>query len=203
MAITFDDNGKPAYMFKEGNTSDTGVWYAIGAKVDTTAAYEWTGATEFLNTVNFDSTVNLLSGFNNFLNPAARDAAITSPVRGTICFVRQDAGGNSINQIQYYSGSAWTANDGDISAVTAGTGLTGGGTAGALTLSVDTTLVATTSNTMTMTNKTMSGSSNTFTNIGNSSLTNSSITINGSSVSLGGSVTITGESFHPFMLMGA
>lgn len=34
-------------------------------------------------------------------------------------------------------------------------------------------------------------------------LTTSSITINGSSVSLGGSVTITGESFHPFMLMGA
>ena len=35
------------------------------------------------------------------------------------------------------------------------------------------------------------------------SLTTSSITINGSAVSLGGSVTITGESFHPFMLMGA
>ncbi len=34
-------------------------------------------------------------------------------------------------------------------------------------------------------------------------LTTSSITINGSSVSLGGSVTITGESFHPFLTMGA
>jgi nanoRNase/pAp phosphatase (c-di-AMP/oligoRNAs hydrolase) len=54
----------------------------------------------------------------------------------------------------------------------------------------------------TLTNKTISGSSNTLSNIGNSSLTNSSITINGSSVSLGGSVTITGESFHPFLLMG-
>jgi hypothetical protein len=39
--------------------------------------------------------------------------------------------------------------------------------------------------------------------IPNSGLTNSSITINGSSVSLGGTVTITGESFHPFLLMGA
>lgn len=37
----------------------------------------------------------------------------------------------------------------------------------------------------------------------NTKLQNSSITINGSSVSLGGSVSITGESFHPFMLMGA
>lgn len=37
----------------------------------------------------------------------------------------------------------------------------------------------------------------------NAKLQNSDITINGSSVSLGGSVSITGESFHPFMLMGA
>lgn len=55
----------------------------------------------------------------------------------------------------------------------------------------------------TLTNKTISGSSNTITNIGNSSLTNSSITINGASVSLGGTVTISGESFSPFMMMGA
>lgn len=52
------------------------------------------------------------------------------------------------------------------------------------------------------TNKTISGSSNTISNIGNSALTNSAITINGSSVSLGGSVTIVGETFNPFLLMG-
>jgi len=39
--------------------------------------------------------------------------------------------------------------------------------------------------------------------IPNNGLTNSSITINGATVSLGGNVTITGESFHPFLLMGA
>jgi hypothetical protein len=59
------------------------------------------------------------------------------------------------------------------------------------------------SSTDTLTNKTISGSSNTLSNIGNSSLTNSSITVNGTSVSLGGSVSVTGESFHPFMLMGS
>lgn len=236
MPASFNDSGKPAYMYD--SIGDT--WYAFGAKIDTASAYEWTNTQTFLNTVNFDATVNILDGFNNFLNPAARDAAITSPVHGTICFVRQDAGGSPLNQIQYYSGSAWTANDGDISGVTAGTGLSGGGTAGTITLSVDTAVVATTNNTLTMTNKTLtspvissisntgtltlptstdtlvgrattdtltnksiSGSSNTLTNIGNGSLTNSSITINGSSVSLGGTVTISGESFSPFMLMGA
>ena len=151
MPASFDNSGKPAYMYDE--VGDT--WYAFGAKIDTASAYEWTNTQTFLNTTTFDSTVNILDGFNNFLNPAARDAAITSPVHGTICFVRQDAGGNPLNQIQYYSGSAWTANDGDISGVTAGTGLSGGGTAGTITLSVDTAVVATTNNTLTMSGKTL------------------------------------------------
>ena len=247
MPASFNDSGKPAYMYD--SVGDT--WYAFGAKIDTASAYEWTNTQTFLNTVNFDATVNILDGFNNFLNPAARDAAITSPVHGTICFVRQDAGGSPLNQIQYYSGSAWTANDGDISGVTAGTGLSGGGTAGTITLSVDTAVVATTNNTLTMTNKTLTtpvvtgltlndssiifeGSSaddhettltvtdptadRTITipnitgtlittgdtgTVTNTMLVNSGITINGSSVSLGGTVTISGESFSPFMLMGA
>lgn len=156
MAITFDNSGKPTYMFQAGATSTDGVWYAVGAKIDTAAGYEWAGAQTFLNTVTTDATVILRDGFNNFLNPAARDAALTSPVQGTLAFVRQDAGGSPLNQIQFYNGSAWTANDGDISGVTAGAGLTGGGTAGTISLAVDTTVVATTSNTLTMTGKTLS-----------------------------------------------
>jgi len=156
MAITFDYSGKPTYMFQAGATSTDGVWYSVGAKVDTAAGYEWGGAQLFLNTVTTDATVILRDGFNNFLNPAARDAALTAPVAGTLAFVRQDSGGSPINQIQYYSGSAWVANDGDISGITAGTGLTGGGTAGTISIAVDTTVVATTSNTLTMTGKTLS-----------------------------------------------
>jgi hypothetical protein len=141
MAITFNNNGKPGYMFEAGATSTDGVWYLISGKTDTASAYEWGGTQTFLNTVTTDATVVMRDGFNNFLNPAARDAAITSPLQGTLAFVRQDAGGNTINQIQYYSGSVWTGLDGDIAGVTAGTGLSGGGTSGTVTLSLDTTSV--------------------------------------------------------------
>lgn len=155
MAITFNYDGKPAFMFQAGATSTDGIWYALGAKIDTASGYEWGGVHTFLNDVIFDDTVVARDGWNNFLNPAARDAALTSPVQGTICFVRQDAGGNPLNQIQFYNGSAWVANDGDINGITAGTGLTGGGTAGTISLAVDTTVVATTNNTLTMTGKTL------------------------------------------------
>jgi hypothetical protein len=46
-------------------------------------------------------------GINNYLNPTARDASITSPTAGSICVIRQNSGGTTVNEIQYYDGSNW------------------------------------------------------------------------------------------------
>jgi hypothetical protein len=134
MPTTFNDAGKPTYMYD----SVGDVWYAVGAKIDTSAGYQFTGANSFTNTVSFDDAVTATNGWNNFLNPAARDAALATPVRGTICFVRQDAGGAALNQIQSYDGSAWVGS-GDIFGVTAGTGFLAGEHQEHVTVSVDTT----------------------------------------------------------------
>jgi hypothetical protein len=53
------------------------------------------------------------------------------------------------------SGLEWIVAPGDIQGVTASTGLTGGGTSGTVSLAVDTTVVATTDNTLTMSGKTL------------------------------------------------
>ena len=69
-------------------------------------------------------------------------------------------------QTLVYNGTNWvnTAETGDVSAVSAGTGITvTNGTGPIPSIAVDTTLVATTSNTMTLTNKTINLSSNTLT----------------------------------------
>jgi hypothetical protein len=92
---------RPAYIYKDGT------WYPISSPVNTAANYDWTGDHDFSASVSFEEVLQAKAGVNNFQNPAARDAAITSPSNGIVVFVRQDAFGNTLNQIQYYSGSAW------------------------------------------------------------------------------------------------
>lgn len=93
-----------------------------------------------------------------------------------------------------YANGSWGAivAGGGVTSVGLGTGLLSSTTnpiTSTGTIDIDTTVVATTNNTITLTNKSMSGSTNTFTNLPNSALTNSSITIGSDSVSLGGSLT--------------
>ena len=105
MPTTFDEDGKPGYIY---NVADD-KWYAISGKTDTSGTFEWAGLQSYLSAVTMLESLVAKKGINNYLNPTARDASITSPTAGTICLIRQDGSGNVINQLQVYSGSSWVA----------------------------------------------------------------------------------------------
>ena len=103
MPTSFNYDGKPGYIY---NAADD-VWYELSGKTDTSGTFEWAGLQSYLSAVTMLESLVAKKGINNYLNPAARNSAIPSPTSGTLAFVRQDASGNTINQLQYYSGSAW------------------------------------------------------------------------------------------------
>jgi hypothetical protein len=72
----------------------------------------------------------LMQGINVFANATARNAAITSPQEGQFAFTKDN------NSLWYYDGAAWVASGatGDIEGVTAGVGISGGGTSGTVTV---------------------------------------------------------------------
>ena len=104
MPTTFDSDGKAAYVYNVAN--DT--WYQVSGKTDISGTFEWTGLHTHLSNFTTAEASVAKKGTNNFLNPAARDAAIPSPTAGTICLIRQNSGGSTINEIQVYIGGSWT-----------------------------------------------------------------------------------------------
>lgn len=103
MPTVFDSDGKATYVY---NAADD-TWYQISGKTDISGTFEWTGLhTHLSNFTTLEASI-AKKGTNNFLNPAARDAAITSPTAGTICLIRQNSGGSTINEIQVYIGGSW------------------------------------------------------------------------------------------------
>jgi hypothetical protein len=103
MPTLFNYDGKPGYIY---NAADD-TWYELSGKTDTTGTFEWAGPHTHLSTVTVLDHLVAKKGINNYLNPSARDASITSPVAGSICLIRQDVSGNTINQLQFYNGSSW------------------------------------------------------------------------------------------------
>jgi hypothetical protein len=69
-----------------------------------------------------------------FDDSTARDTALTAVLsEGMVTYLKD------VNAVEKYDGTSWSAiGVGDIEGVTAGTGLTGGGTSGTVTLSLDT-----------------------------------------------------------------
>ena len=75
----------------------------------------------------------LMQGILVFATEAARNSDITSPQEGQFAFTKDN------NSLWYYTGSAWVASGatGDIEGVTAGVGISGGGTSGTVTITND------------------------------------------------------------------
>jgi hypothetical protein len=75
----------------------------------------------------------LMQGVLVFASAAARNSAITSPQEGQFAFTKDT------NGLWYYDGAAWVASGatGDIEGVTAGVGISGGGTSGTVTVTND------------------------------------------------------------------
>jgi hypothetical protein len=105
MPTTFDEDGKPGYIY---NVADD-KWYAISGKTDTSGTFEWAGLQSYLSSVTMLEALIAKKGINNYLNPSARDASITSPTAGTICVIRQNSSGSVINTLQIYDGSSWVS----------------------------------------------------------------------------------------------
>jgi len=72
----------------------------------------------------------LMQGIWVFASTAARDAAVTAPAEGNFAFTKDT------NSLWYYDGATWVASGatGDIEGVTAGIGISGGGTSGTVTV---------------------------------------------------------------------
>ena len=76
-----------------------------------------------------DTNGYLMQGVLVFASSAARSAAITSPQEGQYSYLKDT------DSTEYYDGAAWIAAPiGDITGVTAGTGISGGGTSGTVTV---------------------------------------------------------------------
>ena len=87
-----------------------------------------------------------------FASSAARTSALSGVVvEGMFSYLADT------NSTEYYDGAAWQSisNPGDITGVTAGTGISGGGTSGTVTVSIDTTVTVDKTTAQTLTNKTL------------------------------------------------
>ena len=82
-----------------------------------------------IETLNIDMQQNVLS--NVVIHP------LTTATRPATPIVGQTIYNGTLKALEVWDGSAWVSASGDITSITAGTGLSGGGSVGAVTVSID------------------------------------------------------------------
>jgi hypothetical protein len=86
---------------------ETDLWYSVAGVANEGHSYNWTAPHTFGSVVTVNDVIRAKGGVNRFQNPTSRNTVITSPVKGTVCFVEQTDGGTDINQVQIYNGTSW------------------------------------------------------------------------------------------------
>jgi hypothetical protein len=187
----YTNTGWNAFSVTGGVTSFSAGTTGFTPTVATAGAVTLAG---ILNVTNGGTGVGTLTGYVIGNGTGAMTASATIPttaLSGVITNAQLQNSSVTYNGVTVALGSSGTITATASNPLTIGNGLTGSSYDGSLavTIAIDTSVVATLTGTQTLTNKSMSGSANTFTNLPNNALTNSSITLGSTTVSLGGTAT--------------